>query len=81
MTGYASNTLGNKKDQKLSEQRATVVARYFYEVENIPMRRILVPVGYGSTHRLASNADAEGRELNRRVDVKLLVNKSVEEGM
>jgi flagellar motor protein MotB len=57
------------------------LARYFYEVENIPMRRILVPVGYGSTHRLASNADAEGRELNRRVDVKLLVNKSVEEGM
>ena len=81
ISGYASNTLGNKKDQKLSEQRAAAVARYFYEVQNIPMRRILVPVGYGSTHRLASNADAEGRELNRRVDVKLLVNKSVEEGM
>ena len=81
ISGYSSNTLGNKKDQRLSEQRAAAVARYFYEVQNIPMRRILVPVGYGSTHRLASNADAEGRELNRRVDVKLLVNKSVEEGM
>ena len=81
ISGYASNTLGNKKDQKLSEQRAAAVARYFYEVQNIPMRCILVPVGYGSTHRIASNADAEGRELNRRVDVKLLVNKSAEEGM
>jgi len=81
ISGYSANTLGNKKDQKLSEQRAAAVARYFYEVQNIPMRRILVPVGYGSTHRLASNADAEGRELNRRVDVKLLVNKSAEEGM
>jgi outer membrane protein OmpA-like peptidoglycan-associated protein len=81
ISGYASNTLGNNKDQKLSEQRAAAVARYFYEVQNIPMRRILVPVGYGSTHRLATNANAEGRELNRRVDVKLLVNKSVEEGM
>jgi outer membrane protein OmpA-like peptidoglycan-associated protein len=81
ISGYASNTLGQKRDQKLSEERAAAVARYLLEVQNIPMRRMLMPVGYGSTHRLASNADAEGRELNRRVDVKLLVNKSVEEGM
>lgn len=81
ISGYASNTLGSKTDQKLSEERAAAVARYFYEVQNIPMRRILIPVGYGSTHPLASNSNAEGRELNRRVDVKVLVNKSLEEGM
>ncbi|SRR5216683_2033511 len=81
ISGYASNTLGSKTDQKLSEERAAAVARYFYEVQNIPMRRILIPVGYGSTHPLASNAQAEGRELNRRVDVKVLVNKNLEEGM
>lgn len=81
ISGYASNTLGSKTDQKLSEERAAAVARYFYEVQNIPMRRILIPIGYGSTHRLASDAHAEGRELNRRVDVKVLVNKSMEEGL
>jgi outer membrane protein OmpA-like peptidoglycan-associated protein len=81
ISGYASNTLGGKTDQKLSEERAAAVARYFYEVQNIPMRRILMPVGYGSTHRLANNTDVVGRELNRRVDVKVLVNKSVEEGL
>jgi len=81
ISGYASNTLGGKTDQKLSEERAAAVARYFYEVQNIPMRRILMPVGYGSTHRLANNTDVVGRELNRRVDVKVLVNKSLEEGM
>jgi outer membrane protein OmpA-like peptidoglycan-associated protein len=81
ISGYASNTLGSKTDQKLSEERAAAVASYFYEVQNIPMRRILIPVGYGSTHPLASNAHAEGRELNRRVDVKVLVNKSLGEGM
>jgi outer membrane protein OmpA-like peptidoglycan-associated protein len=81
ISGYASNTLGSKTDQKMSEERAAAVARYFYEVQNIPMRRILIPVGYGNTHPLASNAHAEGRELNRRVDVKILVNKSPEEGM
>jgi outer membrane protein OmpA-like peptidoglycan-associated protein len=81
ISGYASNTQGGKTDQKLSEERAAAVARYFVEVQNIPMRRILMPVGYGSTHRLASNGNAEGRELNRRVDVKVLVNKSLEEGL
>jgi outer membrane protein OmpA-like peptidoglycan-associated protein len=81
ISGYASNTRGSKTDQKLSEERAAAVARYFYEVQNIPMRRILMPVGYGSTHRLANNTDVVGRELNRRVDVKVLVNKSLEEGL
>jgi len=81
IAGYASNSLGSKTDQKLSEERAAAVARYFYEVQNIPMRRILIPLGYGSTHPLASNADAVGREVNRRVDVKVLVNKSLGEGM
>jgi len=81
ISGYASNTLGSKTDQKLSEERAAAVARYFYEVQNIPMRRILIPVGYGSTHPVASNANAVGREINRRVDVKVLVNKSLEEGL
>jgi outer membrane protein OmpA-like peptidoglycan-associated protein len=81
ISGYASNTLGSETDQKLSEKRAAAVARYFYEVQNIPMRRILMPVGYGSTDRLANNTDAVGRELNRRVDVKVLVSKSLEEGL
>lgn len=79
ISGYASNARGSKTDQKLSEERAAAVARYFYKVQNIPMRRILIPVGYGSTHRLASNVNAEGRELNRRVDVKVLISKSLEE--
>ena len=81
ISGYASNALGSKTDQELSEARAAAVARYVYQVQNIPMRRILIPVGYGSTQPLASNANAEGRELNRRVDVKILVNKSLEEGL
>jgi outer membrane protein OmpA-like peptidoglycan-associated protein len=81
ISGYASNTQGSKTDQKLSEERAAAVARYFYEVQNVPMRRILIPVGYGNTHSVANNAHAVGREINRRVDVKVLVNKSLEEGL
>jgi outer membrane protein OmpA-like peptidoglycan-associated protein len=76
IAGYASNTLGAEVDQKLSEERAAAVARYFREVKDIPMRRILVPLGYGATHPAVSNKDPKLRELNRRVDVKVLVNKS-----
>jgi outer membrane protein OmpA-like peptidoglycan-associated protein len=74
ISGYASNTLGKDTDQKLSEERAAAVAGYFREAQNIPTRRLLVPTGYGRTHQLASNNDREGRELNRRVDVRVLVN-------
>jgi flagellar motor protein MotB len=45
------------------------------------MRRILVPVGYGATQPAASNRDPQGRELNRRVDIKVLVNKSLGQGL
>jgi len=81
IAGYTSNTLSKEADQKLSEERAAVVAQYFREVKDIPMRRILVPVGYGATHAAVSNKDSHGRELNRRVDIKVLVNKSVGQGL
>jgi outer membrane protein OmpA-like peptidoglycan-associated protein len=74
IAGYSSNTLTTEADRKLSEERAAAVARYFRE-KNIPLRRILVPVGFGSTQPVASNRDRQGRELNRRVDIKVLVNK------
>ena len=80
--GYAAHhKFSIAEDQKLSEERAAAVARYFLEVNNIPMRRILVPVGYGATHPAASNENAHGRSLDRHVDIKVLVNTNVEQGM
>jgi outer membrane protein OmpA-like peptidoglycan-associated protein len=43
--------------------------------------RILAPAGYGATHPAATNTDAQGRDINRRVDVKVLVNKGLEQGI
>ena len=80
ISGYASNTLGIEADQKLSEERAAVVAQYLRGTKDVPMRRILVPVGYGATHPAVSNKDAYGRELNRHVDIKVLVNQSLGQG-
>jgi outer membrane protein OmpA-like peptidoglycan-associated protein len=82
ISGYAAHhKFSIAQDQKLSEERAAVVARYFLEIRNVPMRRILVPVGYGATHPVASNENAQGRYLNRHVDIKVLVNKSAGQGM
>jgi outer membrane protein OmpA-like peptidoglycan-associated protein len=82
ISGYAAHhKFSIAQDQKLSEERAAAVARYFLEITNVPMRRILVPVGYGATHPVASNENAHGRYLNRHVDIKVLVNKSVGQGM
>jgi len=82
ISGFAAHhKFSTAVDQKLSEERAAVVARYFLEVKNIPMRRILVPVGYGATHPVASDDSAQGRYLNRHVDVKVLVNGGVGQGM
>lgn len=82
ISGYAAHyKFSTAEDQRLSEERAATVARYFLEVKDIPLRRILVPVGYGATHPVAHNDSAQGRDLNRHVDIKVLVNKSVGKGM
>jgi outer membrane protein OmpA-like peptidoglycan-associated protein len=81
VAGYASSTGTKQVNQKLSEERAAAVTKYLLEQKNIPMRRILVPAGYGATHPAAENTDSQGRALNRRVDVKVLVNKGLAESM
>jgi outer membrane protein OmpA-like peptidoglycan-associated protein len=82
ISGYAAHhKFSIQEDQKLSEERAAAVARYFLEIKHVPMRRILVPVGYGASHPVANNEDAHGRELNRHVDIKVLVNKNVGQDM
>jgi outer membrane protein OmpA-like peptidoglycan-associated protein len=80
IAGYTSNTLETEVDQKLSEDRAAAVAGYFRE-KDIPMRRILIPVGYGATHPAVSNKDLRLRDLNDRVDIRILVNKSLGQGL
>jgi outer membrane protein OmpA-like peptidoglycan-associated protein len=78
IAGYASSTGPAEHNQKLSEDRAASVVHYLIEKDNVPMRRIVVPAGFGATHPAAENTDKKGRALNRRVDVKILVNKGLQ---
>ena len=81
IAGYASSTGTKALDQKLSDERATVVAEYLRDSDNVPMRRILAPAGYGTSHAAAPNSDPLGRDINRRVSVKVLVNKGLDENI
>jgi outer membrane protein OmpA-like peptidoglycan-associated protein len=80
IAGYASSTGTRAENLKLSDERAAAVADYLRNSANVPMRRILVPAGYGATHPEAGNQSADGREINRRVDVKVIVNQGIVEG-
>ena len=77
IAGYSSSPGSRKLNQELSEERAAAVVDYLRETKNVPMRRLLAPAGYGATHLFASGADPYDRPIDRRVDVKVLVNKAL----
>ena len=80
IAGYASSTGTKAENLKLSDARAQAVADYLRNTANVPLQRILTPAGYGATHPAVSNQTSEGRDINQRVDVKVIVNKGISEG-
>jgi len=77
VAGFTDSTGGLEKNRLLSQHRADAVIRYLVENHQIPLRRIITPYGYGKTNPVADNTTRQGREQNRRVEVKLLVNKGL----
>jgi outer membrane protein OmpA-like peptidoglycan-associated protein len=77
VSGYTDATGGIEKNRILSQHRADSVIRYLVENHQIPLRRIITPYGYGKTNPVADNTTKEGRAQNRRVEIKLLVNKGL----
>lgn len=77
VSGYADATGSVARNRALSQRRADSVIRYLVENHQIPLRRIVTPYGYGESNPVAENDSREGRAQNRRVEVKLLVNKGL----
>ncbi len=77
VAGYASAEGSHALNQRLSRQRAQAVSEYLAERDDIPLRRIVNPTGYGVSHPVSDNATRSGRQENRRVEVKVLVSRGI----
>jgi OOP family OmpA-OmpF porin len=77
ISGFTDSTGSVARNRILSQRRADVVTRYLVENHNVPLRRIVTPFGYGEAQAAADNKTREGRAQNRRVEVKILVNRGL----
>jgi Outer membrane protein and related peptidoglycan-associated (lipo)proteins len=77
VAGFTDTTGNQALNEALSEKRADAVVRYL-QMNDVPLRRILAPAGLGESHSVADNHTSSGRKLNRRVEVKVIVNKALE---
>jgi OmpA-OmpF porin, OOP family len=75
--GHTDSTGSAAKNFQLSQQRAEAVVQYLAVNHKIPLRRFITPMGYGKTDAVADNTTAEGRAQNRRVEVKMIINRGM----
>jgi len=70
LQGFTDNTGSENYNINLSQRRAESVLRYLV-TKNIPLFRVSI-VGLGEDNPVAPNNTRQGRDQNRRVEVKLL---------
>lgn len=68
--GHTDSTGTKEGNKKLSQERVNSVRKYLVDKGIEPKR--LEAVGYGDEKPVATNTTDEGRQLNRRVEVKIL---------
>jgi outer membrane protein OmpA-like peptidoglycan-associated protein len=69
VAGHTDSTGSTEYNQGLSERRAQTVAQYL-EGKGVIEQRVIT-IGAGEAHPVATNDTAEGRQLNRRVELTL----------
>ena len=70
VAGHTDSTGSDTYNMQLSQRRANTVGEYLY-TQGIMDQRI-ISVGMGEHHPIADNSTAEGRQLNRRVEITLV---------
>jgi len=75
--GFADSSGNPAMNQKLSMERAQNVIAYLLQNCNVPVRHIVATGAMGEAAAVASNETSAGRAENRRVEVKVLLNKGL----
>jgi OOP family OmpA-OmpF porin len=75
--GFADSSGNAAMNQQLSMDRAQSVIAYLIQDCSVPVRHVVAPGAMGTADPSAPNETAQGRAENRRVEVKVLVNKGV----
>lgn len=75
--GFADSRATNQYNLNLSTRRANSVIGYLVTKQNIPPHRLVQPFGFGEEQPVADNTTADGRAQNRRVEIRVLVNKAI----
>lgn len=74
---FRRDRISGARNHSLSERRANAVIDYLVTKHGLPPRRLVQPFGYGSSNPVASNDTSNGRALNRRVEISVLINKGI----
>jgi outer membrane protein OmpA-like peptidoglycan-associated protein len=75
--GYADSTGSSQRNIDLSERRANAVIYYIVSKYKMPLNRLVQPFGYGQLEPAAENTTKTGRAKNRRVEIRLMINKGI----
>ena len=77
IVGYADSSGNSAANRTLSEKRASTVIGYLVGTYNMQLSRLVQPFGAGVDRPVAPNETAAGRAQNRRVEIRLLLNKGI----
>jgi OOP family OmpA-OmpF porin len=75
--GFADSSGNAAMNQNLSMERAQNVIAFLLQSCKVPVRHIIAPGAMGEAAPVATNETAAGRAENRRVEVKVLLNKGL----
>jgi outer membrane protein OmpA-like peptidoglycan-associated protein len=74
--GHTDSVGSDDYNQKLSEDRAASVRDYLAQ-EGVPSAKIIAVRGFGKTKPVTTNDTAEGRQMNRRVEIVIADNEAL----
>lgn len=76
VAGFADATGNDKVNQELSDRRAATVANFLRQACDLGMSRVLATVAMSNSKAISTN-EPEGNAADRRVTVKIAVNKGI----